>query len=309
MDQQPSPDARPKGSSRASTSTKAVSSGSSSPAISSGHPGDIPPQQHFPNMPLPPAVGVLPSNAHQAPGEEFSEAKSKPEHLQTPDQGLTRFLAPWSGQPLSRPFEYGSQPAAPWAHSDVGPNEVSRPENLSNTWRSYPAESPMSAQFSPYSQGPPPPSATWTTGSSEMGSREEMPFNFPPPVRSMSYSGEGMGSHQQDQYLAMSQGRPYDRRPSNYSNMYSAPMGASLSGMATGTPTMDHTATLPPGILPSQIPRGWQGQPQLQRHDSYPRPSGEFAPVGYGQGGSSHEMQPSGQDLTGPGPQGQKRTY
>lgn len=124
-----------------------------------------------------------------------------------------------------------------------------------------------------------------------MGYRDEAAWSNPPaPLRSMSYSGESMGGHQQPHYVTASHGRPYDRRGSNFSDMYSAPVGAAMAGMAAGPHgNMDPTGHLSPASMSSSDQRAWQAQAGLQRQASFPAPGGHFTPVTYGENaGPSH---------------------
>lgn len=210
------------------------------------------------------------------------------------------FEATWSGPTTSQSFAYDGQPTGQWPQPQVLPNEASRPAGLNATWRTYPAESPLSGQFSPYAHAPP-PSATWTTGSSEIGSGEDATWpGFTASGRSMSYSGESVDGHQQPQYITTAQDRPYDRRGSNFSNIYSAPIGAPMPGMPALTPA----AMDPAGALPSHGQGAWDGQPGLHSHASFPRQVPGFTPVTYtGTVGHDH------QGLADRNTQGSKRPY
>lgn len=125
-------------------------------------------------------------------------------------------------------------------------------------WHAYPTESPMSGQFSPYTQTSS-ASVTWTSGTSEAGSHDEMAWGeFPTPMRSLSYSGESTGGHPQAPFMPMTQAHPYERRQSNFSDVY-PPFPTTMAGgnpmAAVSTPPqMVPGAPFPPGVNP------WQSQ-------------------------------------------------
>lgn len=61
----------------------------------------------------------------------------------------------------------------------------------------------------------------------------------------MSYSGESTGSHQQLHYLPVGQSQHLERRLSNFSDIYSQPLGAPVANMTPNSgPAVDAQATL-----------------------------------------------------------------
>jgi hypothetical protein len=239
VDQQPPPDTRQKSASRSSVGPK-IASASSSPALQTGLPSDMHGQPPYPlTMPsMPPPT--------RPPGSESY----------TPDSKLP---------PSSRPYEYGHHGMTNWMSADASPSS-SKPSDLNATWRSYPAESPITPAFSPYTPHAPPPSAPWSASvASESSSRDDMGWsNYPaPPPRSLSFGADSVASHQP--YPSISQmsshsSRPYDRKSSSMpSEMYPPPIATTIPGIETvpGT-TLEHNVSLSAGAVPPSSYSSWQ---------------------------------------------------
>ncbi|POR36578.1 Uncharacterized protein TPAR_03250 [Tolypocladium paradoxum] len=269
VDQQPSADNRSRGPAR-QTAGSNVGSATSSPAVATGSPGEMPTRQSHA-----PVSGIAQGGKLQTAGDEYF-----PPDVKVPPNGM-----PSSGQ-----YGYANQPHTNWMAADVNATALSKPENLNMSWQSYPAESPMSTQFSPYTQSST-TSATWASETSEAGSHDEMAWSdFPPPVRSMSYSGESTGSHQQVQYLPVGQGQPFERRPSNYSDMYPQPFGAPVATMASGSVAgLENQTPLMAGTLPSNA-EAWQQQMLSHGHNSYAKNTVVFGPWQDDKPGGSQQM-------------------
>ena len=165
----------------------------------------------------------------------------------------------------TRPYEYGHHSMTNWMSADASPSS-SKPSDLNATWRSYPAESPITPAFSPYTPHAPPPSATWSASvTSESSSRDEIGWSsYPaPPPRSLSFGSESVASHQQ--YPSISQmsnhsSRPYDRKSSSMSSeMYPPPIATTIPGIETvpGT-TLEHNVSLSAGAVPPSSYGSWQ---------------------------------------------------
>lgn len=121
-------------------------------------------------------------------------------------------------------------------------------------WHAYPAEPPMNGQLSPYPQTSSTP-ATWTSGTSEAGSHDEMNWGeFPSSIRSLSYSGESTENHAQTPFMSMTSAQPYERRQSTLSDVYPPPFG--MANVNTPTQGMPGTSYMPPDVVP------WQQQQQ-----------------------------------------------
>ncbi|KAH7163131.1 hypothetical protein B0J13DRAFT_30465 [Dactylonectria estremocensis] len=167
------------------------------------------------------------------------------------------------GSSTSKALDYGGQPVTNWIHPDLSQSPISNTADMNQTWRGYPPESPMTAQFSPF--GPSTPSATWAPGDSDPDSRGDMPWgHYPPPGRSMSYGGEPP-----IQYPPGPQGRQFDRRASMFPDVYTPSMAMPMSGMETsGGLGMDPLGQLPAGAAPTQAFGAWN-QAQSPQHSGY----------------------------------------
>ncbi|KAL6403284.1 hypothetical protein AUP68_12624 [Ilyonectria robusta] len=203
-------------------------SASSSPAASSGNLAELPKSQPF--CPVPKQSSKIP----------FSTVKSSSAEVFPPDAKVPL------GSSTNRSLDVEDRPGGNWDPADASQSPGSKPADLNQTWRGYPPESPMSAQYSPF--GPGPPSATWTSADSEPGSRGDMPWgNYPPPVRSMSYGGESLASHHSIHFPPGHQSQQFDRRASTLSDVYTPSMGAP----------------------PPQVFGAWNEPQQPQQHPDY----------------------------------------
>lgn len=184
----------------------------------------------YPQAALGGNLGEMPANHSFSPLTQQASNVPTPT-LKSDNAGLFALDTKASLPPATdQPFDFGGQPVTGWVPADANYSPGSKPADLNPTWRGYP-ESPVSAQFSPF--GPTPPSGTWTPGSSETGSRDDMPWtSYPPPVRSMSYGGEPLAGHQ-SQYPPVPQRRQFDRRASALSDVYAPSMSVPVSGMET----------------------------------------------------------------------------
>ncbi|KAK4186139.1 hypothetical protein QBC35DRAFT_282586 [Podospora australis] len=255
VDQQPPQDTRQKSASRSSVGPK-ITSASSSPAMQTGMPSDMHGQHAYPHL-------TMPSVQNMPPPMKPSGSESYPPDSKMPSSASS-----------SRSYEYGHQGVPNWMSADTSPSS-SKPSDLNTTWRSFPAESPITPAFSPYTPHAPPPSATWSASvGSESSSRDDGGWSsYPaPPARSMSFGAESVSTHQQ--YPSISQisthpSRGYDRKSSSASaDMYPAPITTTIPGIETvpGT-TMDHGASVSAGAVPSSSYGSWQ------QSYSYSKPS------------------------------------
>ncbi|KAK0733479.1 hypothetical protein B0T26DRAFT_635680 [Lasiosphaeria miniovina] len=270
VDQQPTPqDTRQKSASRSSIGPK-IASASSSPAMQTGIPSDIHGQQPYPQLTMP----SMPPPMKPAGTESY-----------TPDSKLPS---------SSRPYEYGHHGMTNWMSADASPSS-SKPSDLNTTWRTYPAESPVTAAFSPYTPHAPPPSATWSASvGSESSSRDEIAWSsYPaPPPRSLSFGAEGMSSHQQYPSISQMSGhssRSYDRKSGSIpADMYPPPIATTIPGIETvpGT-TLEHGVSLSAGAVPPSTYGSWQQSYSYSKPDSYGAWYGEA-------GAQQHEHHPSG---------------
>lgn len=195
-------------------------------------------------------------------------------------------IVPSNGFPSGIPYSMGDQSSASWMTTDANGNPISKSSDHNGTWRSYPVDSSMSGQFSPYSHTSS-TSTTWPAGGSDHEASESMGWsNVPQAVRSMSFSSEALGSQPQSPYFPLSQSRPYERQPSTYSDVYSSAISVAIEGSA-GT-VMDPTGSISPGAVPTPGHVAWQQQLLPQQH-LYSRRD-NFGGWGYGESGQSHQM-------------------
>ncbi|KYK58575.1 hypothetical protein DCS_05592 [Drechmeria coniospora] len=130
-------------------------------------------------------------------------------------------------------------------------------ESIDMTWQAYLAESTLNTTFPPCPPSSSAASTTWTCATSEAGSREGVAWpEFPPLARSMSYGGQGSAEHAQLQYLSMGHGQPFERRPSNLSDMFTPPPFETPIGSITG---LDNQGLLMAGSICADA-EAWQQQ-------------------------------------------------
>ncbi|CAM1506854.1 Fc.00g064950.m01.CDS01 [Cosmosporella sp. VM-42] len=226
------------------------------------------------------------------------KAKGEPEPgIITPAKLTTGGQIP-SNISISRPYDFAGQSAASWIPADAAPSPISKPGDLGTTWRSFPPESPLGSQFSPYSH-PPLSSATWTSASSESGSRDDSTWgNYPPPVRSMSYGGEPLASNHPTQYPSLPHSRQFDRRSSALSDVYPPPLSVTVPGMDVGhTSGIDHLVPLSAGAVPPPTFEGWHNQHQQHSQLPYSKSGDVFGDWGLGGDGDGQHL-----DTSEPGP-------
>ncbi|KAK3329607.1 hypothetical protein B0H66DRAFT_31911 [Apodospora peruviana] len=263
VDQPPPPDTRQKSASRSSVGPK-IASASSSPAMQTGIPSDIHVQPPYPQL-------TMPGIQNMPPPMKPLGTESYPPDSKGPPSASS-----------NRPYEYGHHGMTNWM-SDTSPSS-SKPSDLSASWRSYPAESPITPAFSPYTPHAPPPSASW---SSESSSRDDATWpSYPPPPRSLSFGGE---SHQQYPSVSQMSGhssRPYDRKSSTMSaDMYPPPIATTIPGIETvpGT-SMEHQISLSAGAIPPSNYGSWQ--PSY----SYSKPTDSYGGGWYGEAGAQQHL-------------------
>ena len=295
VDQQPPQDTRQKSASRSSVGPK-IASASSSPALQTGMPSDMHGQQPYPQLTMPSIQNMPPPT--RPPGTEgyTPDSKSKSSSLPSPRprclvQGRPAKVSEVpSSASSTRPYEYGHHNMTNWMSADASPSS-SKPSDLNTTWRSYPAESPITPAFSPYTPHAPPPSATWPASvGSESSSRDDMGWSaYPaPPSRSLSFGAESVGSHQQYPSISQISGhssRAYNRKSSSMSTeMYPPPIATTIPGIETvpGT-TLDHNVSLSAGAVPPSNYGSWQ-QPY-----SYSKPSDGYGGW-YGEAGAQQHL-------------------
>ncbi|KAK4105302.1 hypothetical protein N658DRAFT_482821 [Parathielavia hyrcaniae] len=262
VDQQPPVDTRQKSGSRSSVGPQ-VSSSSSPPAMQAGLPSDGHAQQSYPHL-------AMPTMQNMAPPMKSSGSDS------------------YSTDSKMSSSAYGQHGVTNWMSADASPSS-SKPGDMSASWRSYPADSPITTAFSPYTPHAPQPSATWSASvGSESSAKDDIawsPYSGPTP-RSMSFGAESMAGHQP--YPSMSQvgahsSRGYDRKSSSVStDMYSPAVATTIPGIETvpGT-TLDQNVSLSAGAVPPVSYTSWQ-QPY-----SYSKP-GEGYGGWYGDAGDQH---------------------
>ncbi|UNI21140.1 hypothetical protein JDV02_007156 [Purpureocillium takamizusanense] len=238
VDQQPGGESRSRGAVR-QTAGSSVASSTSSPAVAGGSPGEM--------------VGMVQGNKAQTTTDDYL-----PPDVKVPSNGL-----PHDGH-----YGFGGQPPGTWVSPDSNGAPMVKAEGLNMAWAPYPAESPLSAQFSPFAQSSAAP-GPWAPGTSEAGSHDDMAWSeFSQPTRSMSYSGESTAGQQQPQYLTIGDGQHFERRASNLTGIYGQPFGLPAANMASGgiTGLGDHGTVLA-GAVPSDAD-SWHQQNVLAQDPS-----------------------------------------
>lgn len=293
VDQQPPLDTRQKSASRSSVGPK-IASASSSPPMQTRIPADIHGQQPYPQLSVPAIQSMAPPM--KPPGSENypPDPRSKSVLLPQRKELLSKHPQVSSSATGTRPYEYGHQEMTNWMSADASPSS-SKPSDLNATWRSYPADSPLTPAFSPYTPHAPTVSATW---SASEPSRDGVAWSsYPaPPSRSLPFGTEGMTSHQQ--YPSISQvsnhsSRAYVRKSSSSSEMYAPAIATTTPGIETvpGN-TMDPNASLSAGTVPPSSYAPWQ--------QSYPysKPAESYGGW-YGDAGTHQPLGPGAQHPSG----------
>jgi hypothetical protein len=189
-----------------------------------------------------------------------------------------------------RPYEYGQQGVTNWMSTDASPSS-SKPGEMGASWtRTYPADSPLTPAFSPYTPHGP-PSATWSTPvGSEASSRDDAAWSssYPaPPPRSMSFGADGMTGQQYPPMAAAAgaSSRPYDRKSST--DMYPTAVATTIPGIDTipGT-TLGGNVSLSAGPVPSSY-ASWP-----QSSYAYSKPAEGYG-AWYGEAGDQHPPAPA----------------
>ncbi|RDA85368.1 hypothetical protein CP532_6424 [Ophiocordyceps camponoti-leonardi (nom. inval.)] len=229
VDQQPGAESRSRGPARQNAASS-VASTNSSPAVGTASPGEVTSHHHG-----------------GGPASVSSKVKSSGDDFYSHDVKASQYG--FSNRPSS---------TTKWmADAASSTSSIPKPENLNMSWHSYAAESPISAQFSPYAQS----SVASTTWVPEPASHDELAWlDFPPPARSMSLSGESTGSQPTPQYLSVGQGQPFDGRQSSLSDIYPQhPFGQMAAGIEGGSGPLVAATTLPSN---AEQHSPWQQQQQ-----------------------------------------------
>ena len=140
--------------------------------------------------------------------------------------------------------------------------------------KAYIPESPMGSQYPSLAYGAPPSSAGWATSTSEMAPQTDFTWeDFSPPVRSMSYGGEPLGSRQPIQTtLPIHHSRQYIRRPSTLAELYPSSLDVSIPDLSSGAGAISNNAVpLSAGAIPPASFGAWNQHTQLQPHIHPPR--------------------------------------
>ncbi|KAI8412209.1 hypothetical protein FOFC_08839 [Fusarium oxysporum] len=176
------------------------------------------------------------------------------------------------------PFGMRNQDLSNWMLADADQSPTSNTGELNPTWQTYPSESPMSMQFSPFASVPP-LSVGWTSGSSKPTSHGDVDLAWGPyahPLRSMLYGGEPLASHRPSQYPLMASSRQFERRPSALSDVYITSMSGVVPGFEAGTSSnMNPAVPLSAGLVTSANHTAWdQSQPRpgytfIKNQDAY----------------------------------------
>lgn len=254
---------------------------SSSPAISRGSSVDQGPQrQHYSSIPVAP-LPSMGTPTIQTPQSEFF-----PQDIEASSNTIS------SGPS----YAIGDSSSPGWMATDTDSDAMAKPRDPNAIWRpSFPPN--MGGQLSPYAD----PSASSTAwAGSNYASANEMGWNssMPPPPRSMSFSGEMLGSHHTPQYYPVPQhNQIYERHSQQFPPMYSG-------GVPVGEADEGIEQAIDPAIMgsavPSAAPMAWQQQaqqqpqqliPQHQQHQMTDTQAGVYRTWGeYGEGDRPQHM-------------------
>jgi hypothetical protein len=195
VEQQAAADPRPKTQSRSSVGTRTASMSSPS-SIADGSVNDIQPYPVSEGMGLPP--GHSPDDSlMQRDGARLEIGQDQRDAM------LTTSTEDAPNEPLtSRPFVTGAQAVPDWTSANVDSNAMLNHNDPHASWRHYSMGGPGHANFPGYSQAPP-GASVWSSGPPESSAREEMNWaDYPPPIRSSSYSGGAINGQQHGAYMA-----------------------------------------------------------------------------------------------------------
>ncbi|KAL7971808.1 hypothetical protein HDV63DRAFT_305226 [Trichoderma sp. SZMC 28014] len=222
-----------------------IATASSSPAISRGSSVDQGSQrQTYPAIP----VAQVPNMGASTPQSEYF-----PPTLEGPANSMQSGAS----------YSVSEQPSRSWVSSDTDPSAMSKPRGQNMWQQSYQGDVSMGlgGQISPYTDPNTVPGA-WAN--SNFGHGNEMGWNsgMPPPPRSMSFSGEILGSHHAPQYYPAPHHNPiYERQPQQFSHIYGAvPVSETDENIEQA---IDPAIMGPP--VPSTAPAAWQQQQQQQQ--------------------------------------------
>ncbi|KAL7925168.1 hypothetical protein ACQKWADRAFT_243191 [Trichoderma austrokoningii] len=224
-----------------------IATASSSPAISRGSSVDQGGSQR-PNYSAIP-VAQVPNMGASTPQSEYF-----PQTLEG------------SANPMQSGSSYGvseQQPSRGWAPTDTDPSAMSKPRGQTMWQQSYQGDVSMGlgGPISPYAD-PSNVSPAWSNSNFGPGNGMGWNSGMPPPPRSMSFSGEILGSHHTPQYYPAPHHNPvYERQPHHFTHIYgAAPVSETDENIEQAIdPAIMGTA------VPSATPIAWQQQQQQQQ--------------------------------------------
>ncbi|KAI8411064.1 hypothetical protein FOFC_07658, partial [Fusarium oxysporum] len=211
-----------------------------------------------------PMVSVMPYQYPPLPPVDIETVPTAIEVTRTegfPPEMRASYASPTN----QKPFGIRNQDLSNWMLADADQSPTSNTGELNPTWQTYPSESPMSTQFSPFASVPP-SSVGWTSGSSKPTSHGDVDLAWGPyahPVRSMLYGGEPLASYHPSQYPLMASSRQFERRPSALSDVYITSMSGVIPGFEACTSSnMNPAVPLSAGaVTPANHPAWDQSQP------------------------------------------------
>ncbi|KAI1083610.1 hypothetical protein F5B20DRAFT_577289 [Whalleya microplaca] len=180
---QPPPPQRLEG--RSSSGTR-LTSAATSPVMTTGHLAEVRPHLPYHQLTARPSLqAIVPSSSIKIPGNE----------PYPPDSKVT------SSASSSRSFDYGPGMTG-WISTEAAPSAAKTPSDLNTPWRNYSHESPATPGYPPYTPHAAASSSTWQTAPLgppsriNTATRPDDPWtSYPPPTRSLSYSGEQSGQY------------------------------------------------------------------------------------------------------------------
>lgn len=208
-------------------------SASASPATSSGHLSETPSKRPLSRQVLPPGIGAIRGSSQD--GDDQASISDSRSSGHRPSKPVANLSAASTGRMAGHSFELSGQPSATWGGPDLETQMHGRAGGLSSPW---PSSAAMGEHFPSYD--PSQASPGWQPDAQGQQPHESFPWaGMTAPVRSMSYSGEGMPGHQQGHFTTAPPSGLYDRRSSAFPGVYSPAIGGPV-------PSMEH-AVFPSG--------------------------------------------------------------
>lgn len=152
----------------------------------------------------------------------------------------------------------------------------------------YQMDSPSSAQFPVYTSTAHRP----LHGRLQilvLGAKRMVWGTFPVPSRSMSYGSEASSNNQTPYYLQ--QGAPYQRRQSNYAEVYPSPMSVTVPSMDANATQGERSGPISIGAAPTSHSLWQQQQHQNYQQSPYGKDQEDYVATGFAENEAYHPHQ------------------